>query len=83
MAPLTSIPPNQVERFYTSLNGLTSKIMDPSAEHWLKLKPGMVLFVDNWRVLHGRAAYTGRRVVGGCYLSRDGYMSKARVLGLL
>lgn len=41
-----------------------------------------VLFVDNWRVLHGREAFTGYRQLCGCYLTRDDVLNTARLLGL-
>ncbi|KAI1234642.1 hypothetical protein IHE44_0003014 [Lamprotornis superbus] len=40
------------------------------------------LFVDNWRVLHGREAFTGYRQLCGCYLTRDDVLNTARLLGL-
>lgn len=49
----------------------------------LRLQPGTVLFVDNWRVGHGRTAFTGRRVMSGCYVARQEWRSAARTRGLL
>lgn len=40
------------------------------------------LFIDNWRVLHGREAFTGYRQLCGCYLTRDDVLNTARLLGL-
>ena len=34
-----------------------AKTTDQSRQAWLNLKPGMILFVDNWRILHGRTDY--------------------------
>jgi hypothetical protein len=35
-------------------------------EYWDQLKPGRPLIFDNWRILHGRSAFTGnRRICGG------------------
>lgn len=37
-----------------------------SMEYWAQLEPGRPLIFDNWRVLHGRSAFTGiRRMCGG------------------
>lgn len=36
-------------------------------ECWLQLEPGKVLIFDNWRVLHGRSAFTGIRRICGAY----------------
>lgn len=41
-----------------------------------------VLFIDNWRVLHGRESFTGLRQLCGCYLTRDDVLNTARSLGL-
>ncbi|XP_069922976.1 trimethyllysine dioxygenase, mitochondrial isoform X3 [Oryctolagus cuniculus] len=41
-----------------------------------------VLFIDNWRVLHGRESFTGYRQLCGCYLTRDDVLNTARLLGL-
>lgn len=43
---------------------------------------GKVLLTDNWRLMHGRAAFSGRRIMGGCYLDNDDFNSKALVLGI-
>ena len=48
-----------------------------------KLRPGRLLLVDNWRVLHGRTAFIGRRELCGCYLPRDDWLNKARQVALL
>lgn len=75
--------PEAVGRFYDAIAELSGVVERPESEHWMKLNPGMILIVDNWRVMHGRAAFTGRRDMCGCYLPRDDWLSKARVLGLL
>lgn len=41
-----------------------------------------VIFIDNWRVMHGREAFTGMRQLCGCYLTRDDVLSAARCFGL-
>ncbi|XP_061183408.1 trimethyllysine dioxygenase, mitochondrial-like [Saccostrea echinata] len=81
-SPLHTVPPEQIKEFYKSYAALTEEIRKTENEVWLKLKPGMVLFVDNWRVMHGRSAFTGRRRVSGCYLPRDDWFGHARLLGL-
>lgn len=41
-------------------------LKDPANEYKFQLKPGTVLIFNNWRVLHGRTAFTGiRRICGG------------------
>lgn len=70
-------------KFYKAYVELAKRIMDPANALWLKLEPGQIAFIDNWRVMHGRSAFTGRRVMCGCYLSRDDWLSRARVAGVL
>jgi trimethyllysine dioxygenase len=44
------------------------------------LRPGEALLFDNWRVLHGRAAFTGDRRMCGGYLNREDVESRLRQL---
>lgn len=52
----------------------------------LRISPSLVfhevIFIDNWRVLHGRESFTGLRQLCGCYLTRDDILSAARCFGL-
>ncbi len=50
--------------------------------NWAKvpLRPGMALIFDNWRNLHGRMGYVGKRKFYGCYHSRAVFESRLRVL---
>ncbi|OHW90317.1 trimethyllysine dioxygenase [Colletotrichum incanum] len=47
-------------------------------EYWVQLKPGQVLIFDNWRVMHGRSAFEGRRRIAGAYINRDDFISRWR-----
>ncbi|KAI1864857.1 uncharacterized protein JN550_008677 [Neoarthrinium moseri] len=49
-----------------------------SVEYWFQLTPGSLLVFDNWRVLHGRSAFTGVRRMCGGYINRDDFMSRWR-----
>ncbi|CAL8402041.1 unnamed protein product [Boreogadus saida] len=82
-APIDTAPPEEVRRWYAAHRLLTARLRDPGNELWVKLTPGRVVFIDNWRVLHGRDSFTGLRRVCGCYLPRDDVLSTARALGLL
>ncbi|RLV98423.1 hypothetical protein DV515_00010728 [Chloebia gouldiae] len=81
-AVFNTVPHDVVRRWYQAHRALTAELRRPSNELWVKLKPGKVLFVDNWRVLHGREAFTGYRQLCGCYLTRDDVLNTARLLGL-
>ncbi|XP_066999579.1 trimethyllysine dioxygenase, mitochondrial isoform X2 [Anabrus simplex] len=82
-APVKTLQADQVMQFYKDLQILANIIADPDGEWWFKLQPGTVVFINNWRILHGRAAYTGHRRMAGCYVGHADWISKARVLGLL
>ncbi|XP_019634717.1 PREDICTED: trimethyllysine dioxygenase, mitochondrial-like [Branchiostoma belcheri] len=82
-ACLDTVPMEDVSRWYSALRKLTRFIRDPASEYWVPLKPGQILLTYNWRVLHGRSAFTGRRRVSGCYLPRDDVISRARVLKVI
>ncbi|KAK8065670.1 trimethyllysine dioxygenase [Apiospora hydei] len=54
-------------------------------EYWVQLEPGNLLTAnegllvfDNWRVLHGRSAFTGVRRMCGGYINRDDFVSRWR-----
>ncbi|KAK6849641.1 Trimethyllysine dioxygenase [Apiospora arundinis] len=47
-------------------------------EYWIQLTPGNLLIFDNWRVLHGRSAFTGVRRMCGGYINRDDFISRWR-----
>ncbi|KAE8153250.1 hypothetical protein BDV25DRAFT_127328 [Aspergillus avenaceus] len=51
-------------------------------EYHLKtqLKPGTALIFDNWRMLHGRTAFTGKRRMCGGYINSDDFLSRLRLL---
>lgn len=72
-----------MRQFYTDLQLLSAEIESTANEWWFKLNPGTVVIFDNWRVLHGRAAYTGRRKITGCYVARTEFESVARTMGLI
>lgn len=81
-AAINTVPRDVVQRWYVAHRQLTTELRKPENELWVKLKPGKVLFIDNWRVLHGRESFTGLRQLCGCYLTRDDVLNTARSLGL-
>ena len=51
-------------------------ITRPQNEYWEQLKPGRPVVFDNWRVMHARSAFTGKRRMAGGYVNRDDWMSR-------
>ena len=74
------LPPEQLRAFYDAYGEFNR--LGTDQENWIKLplRPGMALIFDNWRCLHGRMGYVGKRVFYGCYLSRAFYESRLQAL---
>lgn len=63
-----SLQPSDSEKFYEAYVQLGKIIDDEDFAFKKQLPPGTILFVDNFRVMHGRTAFDGKRTVSGCYL---------------
>jgi len=61
---------------------MTAIVKDPDNEGWLKLEPGEMIVINNRRVMHGRSEISGSsgRVLCGCYINYEDFLSKIRVL---
>lgn len=79
---INTVPHDTVQRWYVAHRELTTELRRPENELWVNLTPGKVIFIDNWRVLHGRESFTGLRQLCGCYLTREDILSTARCFGL-
>ena len=74
------LPPDEMDRFYAALRAFESLARDPRL-HWARRNPpGEAMLFDNWRVLHGRTAFTGRRHMCGAYVNREDLESRRRRL---
>ena len=74
---------DQQRKFYKYYPELSKLVNDPENIYWTELEPGRVLIVNNWRVMHGRAEFVGKRTLSVCYVGREDYMSKAKTFGLV
>ncbi|KAI1097004.1 hypothetical protein F5B19DRAFT_15825 [Rostrohypoxylon terebratum] len=66
------------EEWYRAAAKWSSILRREYMEYWFQLKPGNLLIFDNWRVLHGRSAFTGVRRICGAYINRDDFISRWR-----
>uniref|UniRef100_A0A182K094 Trimethyllysine dioxygenase, mitochondrial n=1 Tax=Anopheles christyi TaxID=43041 RepID=A0A182K094_9DIPT len=82
-APMRTLAPGEVPQFYADYRKLAEELHREEAQWKFQLTPGTVLIFDNWRVLHGRMAYSGKRVMTGCYVARTEYQSVARTMQLI
>lgn len=82
-SPLNTLPMSEMRNFYGDLQKLAEEVEDTANEWWFQLKPGTVMFFNNWRLLHGRSSFSGKRVMCGSYVSRTEFMSVARTLKIV
>lgn len=82
-ALFTTLPQEQMFEFYKHYKTLATEIQLIQNEWRFKLEPGTVCIFDNWRLLHGRTSYTGRRQMVGCYVARSEFLSVARRYGMI
>ena len=55
-----------VDRWYEAAAKFDALLNLPHNQYSFQLEPGSTLIINNWRVLHGRSAFTGmRRMCGG------------------
>ena len=73
------LPADEMIEFYDALRAFELLANDPANQWRHTLAPGEALLFDNWRVLHGRAAYTGNRRMCGAYVNREDVESRLRI----
>ncbi|MFQ6022697.1 MAG: trimethyllysine dioxygenase [Acidiferrobacterales bacterium] len=78
-APLR-MSPTEAATFYAASRAFDEIVQRSEMQLRFALTPGEALLFDNWRLLHGRAAFEGKRHVVGCYLNREDFESRVRVL---
>ncbi|KAK2871686.1 hypothetical protein FQN49_002936 [Arthroderma sp. PD_2] len=69
-----------IHRWYRAAKKWNEILKRPDMEIWLKLEPGTPLIFDNWRILHGRSAFSGKRRMCGGYINHDDFISRYRLL---
>jgi trimethyllysine dioxygenase len=70
---------DEVEIWYDAARKFDALLKKKENEYWEQLVPGRVLIFDNWRVLHGRSSFTGKRRICGAYVNRDDWISKFKM----
>jgi trimethyllysine dioxygenase len=73
------LDPDETEALYDAIRAFEILANDPRLQWRHVLAPGEALLFDNWRVLHGRAAYSGRRRLCGAYLNHEDFESRLRL----
>ena len=73
------LPHDEMIALYDALRAFDLLANDVSLQWRHVLRPGEALLFDNWRVLHGRTAYTGLRRLCGAYLNHEDFESRLRL----
>jgi gamma-butyrobetaine dioxygenase len=82
LAPLWC-DPDRMPELYRAMHAFVSLLRSPEFTLRFRLRPGDVMCFDNHRVLHGRDAFdpqSGPRHLQGCYVDRDDFLSRLRLL---
>lgn len=74
------LPEAEMAAFYRAIAAF-DRLANAEDMQWQRgLRSGDLLIFDNWRLLHGRTAFVGSRRMAGCYLNREDFESRLRVL---
>eukprot|EP01063_Lacrimia_lanifica_P040163 TRINITY_DN9013_c0_g1_i1.p1 TRINITY_DN9013_c0_g1~~TRINITY_DN9013_c0_g1_i1.p1 ORF type:complete len:434 (+),score=110.34 TRINITY_DN9013_c0_g1_i1:83-1384(+) len=65
---------------YEAWNALQYHANTATASVKFLLQPGQILVFDNWRCLHARSSFRGKRILKGCYMNREDFASRLRLL---
>ncbi|KAE8333103.1 hypothetical protein BDV39DRAFT_188642 [Aspergillus sergii] len=71
---------DQQNRWYNAARHFNDIVTREKTQIWTQLEPGTALIFDNWRMLHGRSEFTGKRRMCGGYINSDDFVSRYRLL---
>ena len=74
---------SDMRSLYAGIRAFDGMANDPAYQWRYTLAPGDMLVFDNWRVLHGRGAFRGKRKMAGAYINREDFESRVRACGLI
>jgi len=72
--------PDEIPAWYQAARLFEELNRTEESQYWIQLKPGVVLVINNWRVMHGRAGFTGARRMCGAYIGADDWRSRRATL---
>ncbi|WOD06079.1 TauD/TfdA family dioxygenase [Marinomonas sp. GJ51-6] len=77
------VPAHQTMALYKAYQCFIRLTREPAFQLFFRLTAGEMVVFDNRRVLHARNAFdlkTGMRQLQGCYIDRDEFLSRIRIL---
>ena len=84
ISPTTPSFPNHtaLKSWYGAAREWSRILESPDFLITVQLKPGEPVIFDNWRVLHGRLGFEGKRRVCGAYVGMDDFRARCRAMGI-
>ena len=77
------LDPELTKIFYEAIS-LFDNLANSKQYQWRHiLKPGELLIFNNWRVLHGRGSFNGKRKMKGCYINKEDFDSSCKINRLI
>ncbi|MCU1361927.1 MAG: trimethyllysine dioxygenase [Ilumatobacteraceae bacterium] len=76
------LPPDEMVSLYDAIRAFDLLANEARLQWRHVLAPGEALLFDNWRVLHGRHAYTGLRRMCGAYINHEDFESRLRTASI-
>lgn len=74
------LPESSMSEVYEALFEFDALANDPELQLDVAMRQGDMVIFDNWRLLHGRRAFFGERVIAGGYVNREDFESATRRL---
>ena len=75
--------PRPENKFYKAIKKFDLIANDKNYQWRHILKPGELLIFNNWRILHGRASFSGTRKISGCYINKEDFDSSCKTNGII
>lgn len=72
------LPEPLMTEVFDALAHVDAVANDPAMQFEHAMRPGDMVIFDNWRLLHGRRAFVGRRHIAGGYVNHEDLASTAR-----
>ncbi len=69
-------------KFYKAIKKFDDLVNSKEFQWRHILKPGELLIFNNWRILHGRGSFNGKRKMAGCYINMEDFRSRCKISGL-
>lgn len=75
------LPEPLMSEVYAALFEFDALLNSPELQLDLAMRRGDMVIFDNWRLLHGRRAFEGERLMAGGYINREDFEATTRLVG--